>query len=235
MQLSESYIDRLVDMTYYGDTFVHRYNISSVKSFVTKIRSKLGKNNAVQMYYSRPDEVKFLQETKSYLDGIFSNYINNYNIKYLLLDQAIPPTNIIRTMEYYRSSKLIIIDRDPRDIYCNMVRGNGLLGSDLIEEGSAIKYIKWHTLMRKMSKNDKNNKDILKKVIRLNFEDLVLDYDSSVAKIFDFIGVNGVHSQKYKFFNPNASAANIGLWKEYHNQEVMQEIANMIPEYCIDI
>ena len=232
---SKSYINRLTNMTYLGDTFVHRYNIPAYKNFIMKARNKLGKNNAKLMYFARPNEVDFIRETRDYIDSLFVNYMSIEKINTLVLDQAIPPTNIIGTSKYFKNIKIIIVDRDPRDIYVNMIRGRGLLGPELIKRDSVDKYIKWHTLMRKMSKNDKNNKDILKKVIRLNFEDLVLDYDSSVAKIFDFIGVNGVHSQKYKFFNPNASAANIGLWKEYHNQEVMQEIANMIPEYCIDI
>jgi hypothetical protein len=235
MLLSENYINELTNMTYYGDTFVHRYNISSVKSFITKIRSKLGKNNAKKMYYSRPSEDKFLLETNNYLNNIFTNYANNNRLKYVVLDQAIPPANIIKTMSYYNPSKLIIIDRDPRDIYCNMIRGNGLLGSDLIEEDSAVKYIKWHTLMRKTSQYDKNTDNISRKVLRLNFEDLILDYESSIVKIFDFIGASVNHSKKYELFNPETSLKNIGLWKKYYNQEVMDEIASTIPKYCIDV
>ena len=142
MSESKSYINKLTDMIYLGDTFIHRYNIPAHKNFFMKIRSKFGKNNAKPMYLSRPDKAEFIKETRKYINNLFSVYMDFKRINTLILDQSIPPTNINNTSQYFENIKIIIIDRDPRDIYVNMVRSQKLLGPELIKKDSVGKYIK---------------------------------------------------------------------------------------------
>jgi hypothetical protein len=229
---SKSYINRLTNMTYLGDTFVHRYNIPAYKNFIMKARSKLGKNNAKLMYFARPNEVDFIRETRDYIDSLFVNYMSIEKINTLVLDQAIPPTNIIGTSKYFKNIKIIIVDRDPRDIYVNMIRGRGLLGPELIKRDSVDKYIKWHKQLRRSSVSDRNNIDINKHVLRLNFEDLVLNYNDSILRIKDFLEIDMQHNQKLMHFDPSYSIKNIGLWREYKNQSIMHDIGSELKDYC---
>ena len=229
---SKSYIDRLTNMIYLGDTFVHRYNIPAYKNFIMKARNKLGKNNAKLMYFARPNEVDFIRETRDYIDSLFVNYMSVEKINTLVLDQAIPPTNIIGTSKYFKNIKIIIVDRDPRDIYANMVKRSRLLGSDLSNIDSATKYIQWHKQLRRMSVIDSNNIDIDKYILRLSFEDLVLKRDNSVEKIIKFLGGDAQHKNKDVYFSPAYSAKNIGLWKSYTDQSVMDKISKELESYC---
>jgi len=43
-----------------------------------------------------------------------------------------------------------------------------------------------------------------------------------------------VHKNKYNYFNPESirSKSNVGLWKEYKNQYVMDRIGDELAEYC---
>ena len=231
---SKSYINRLTNMTYLGDTFVHRYNIPAYKNFIMKARNKLGKNNAKLMYFARPNEVDFIRETRDYIDSLFVNYMSIEKINTLVLDQAIPPTNILGTSCYFEDIKTIIIERDPRDIYANMVRGRRLLGPELINKDSVEKYIKWHKQLRRVSEKDRDNIDISKNVLNLYFEDLVLNLDKTIEKINKFLGNNNIHDKKGRYFSQSYSIKNIGIWKKYKNQSVMSEIKKELNEYCYD-
>jgi len=230
MSESKSYINKLTDMIYLGDTFIHRYNIPAHKNFFMKIRSKFGKNNAKPMYLSRPDKAEFIKETRKYINNLFSVYMDFKRINTLILDQSIPPTNINNTSQYFENIKIIIIDRDPRDIYVNMVRSQKLLGPELIKKDSVGKYIKWHKQLRHTSIDDNYNCN--KDVLRMNFEDLVLKYDDSIEKINFFIGNDAQHNDKGVYFLPEYSVKNIEIWKRYQDQSIMKEIGAELEEYC---
>jgi len=226
---SELYIDRLLEMMYMGNTSVHRYNIPSYKNFFMKIKNKTGKSNAVPMYLARPSKSDFILETRSYIKRLFNNYAKSRELKTIVLDQAVPTGNIANTTNYFESIKVIIIARDPRDIYSSLVRNNTLIGADFNNNDSAEKYIAWHNVLRKKSQ-EKDSKAVL----RLNFEDLVCKYDQSVEKIVNFLDGSLNHKNKYKYFDPNSerSRSNVGLWKKHTDQLVMGKIAEELKDYC---
>ena len=229
---SELYINKLTDMTYLGDTSVHRYNAPAYKNFYMKIRSMFGYSNTNLMHLSRPDKSKFINETKNYFNKIFSGYMISKKIDTLILDQTIPPTNISGAIRYFDDIKIIIIDRDPRDIYINLSRNKTLIGADLNKIDSADNYIKWHKALRNNKQNIIENKNIL----RLNFEDLVYDYNASIDKIINFFSKDIIHSRKYSYFDPHSKRArsNVGLWKKYKNKAVMDKIHKKLKSYCYD-
>jgi hypothetical protein len=227
---SRLYIDRLVSIKYLGNSSIHRYGISSYKNFIVKVKSKLGISNAQQMYLARPTKDIFIEETNKYIDKLFHQYEDT-----VVLDQAIAPTNILNASKYFSDIKMIIIDRDPRDIYANMVKRNKLLGPELENSNSVDKYIEWHKSLRLMSTNDSNNVvDVDRLVLRLNFEDIILKYDESIEKIIKFLNKGDIHDRKKMYFFPNQSVKNIGLWKKYKDQSVMSRIGFELREYCYD-
>ena len=88
--------------------------------------------------------------------------------------------------------------------------------------------------MRNNLKNEAGDKELSKCVLRLNFEDLVGDYEQSIDKIIRFLGGDLIHKNKYSFFNPNSlrAAGNVGLWKKYKDQSVTRKINKELEEYC---
>ncbi|MBT4763451.1 hypothetical protein HOO14_00350 [bacterium] len=232
MMESRTYIDRLTNINYIGDTFVHRYNVPAYKNLFMKLRSKFGLSNAKNMYFSRPAYSDFIQETREYIDNLFNQYARNNTIDTVILDQAIPPTNILNTSKYFKDIKTIIIDRDPRDIYTNMIKRDKLLGPELKNKNSVSAYIEWHKQLRRVAVSDSNSLHVDEYVLRLNFEDLVLNYNDSILKIKDFLGGNMQHNQKNRYFNPSYSVKNIGLWKKYKDQSVTRKINKELEEYC---
>ena len=116
----EKYINSLVDFTYLGDSAVHRYNLTSFWSFIARIKSRLGKTNAIKTYFSRPGKDFFINKTQIFIDNLFINYLCKDVT--IVLDQSISPVNIENTIKYFRSSKIIVVDRDPRDVYIDLVK-----------------------------------------------------------------------------------------------------------------
>jgi hypothetical protein len=231
---SELYIDKLVDMRYLGNTSVHRYYISAYKNFFMKMRNKYGGNNAVPMYLARPSKSDFIRETRSYINNLFANYTALQKVDTLVLDQAVSPGNIVNTSNYFENIKIIIIDRDPRDIYSSLVKNNTLLGPDLNRKDSIEKYTKWHKILRSNFQYKEASEERFNNLLKINFEDLVCNYDDSVEKIKNFLGGSIDHKYKYKYFDPNSkrSKSNVGLWKNYKNQSIMSKISEELGDYC---
>ncbi len=236
MKLTRNYVDNLTSMLYVGETSLHRYKVSALKYFYMRLRTKYSKynhNNSTEMYFSRPRKEEFIIETKKYISSLFSEYAKQNNINTIILDQAIPSTNIVKAGAYFENVKVIVVDRDPRDIYANLAKRNALFGADINKNDSSDRYIKWHLKLRESSINDIENHTKVP-ILRVNFEELICDYKNTVNKVVNFTGHDNCHKYQYKNFNPESEYAkdSIGMWKKYKNQKVMSEILQKIPEYC---
>jgi len=234
MSITENYIERISKFKYNGDSFVSRYYISAIENFIKHIRSKLKLNNSIPMFFSAPDTELFDLETKQYVRKIFESYVKINNLTKVVLDQSVSPSNITKTMKYFQNSKLIIIDRDPRDVFVNMVKRKKLLGSDVTSDNLLEKYLMWHKQLRKTSIADMNNTDLHERVLKMKFEDFVLNYDNSVELMKNFLNIKSDHKYKFKEFKPENSIKNIGLWRSYRDQNAMSIIYNEMGDSCFD-
>ena len=229
MKESVEYIDRINDFMYSGDTMLNRYRLNALQSFKQRLRSKFGLGNATQMYFSRPSKDKFLMETQLYLRRLFENYAANKNVHKVVLDQTISPTNIKKTLKYFDDAKLIIIDRDPRDIYATMINNKMFLG---VSDNSVHKYIAWHHFVRQSTLQDTDKILMQDKILRLNFEDLFLHYDKTIEHIKEFLDIDFCHKDKGSRFNPESISDHVGIWKNVPDQDIMLRIEKELGEYC---
>jgi hypothetical protein len=210
--LSNQYIDRISEYRYRGSSRIHNYYLGDLQSIYLKITRKLKikKYLSNEMHLSKPDQDFFIYETKKYLDDIFSQKFKD-NTEYLILDQAIPTSNYQRAMGYLNNSKLIIVDRDPRDIYVNLINDNVLIGQEPDGIKRAEKFIKWHKKLRE---------DLIHSspyVLKLNFEDLILDFHDTYSKLKSFLDLKNPVIEN-KFYNFDVSRKNIGIWEHFANQ-----------------
>lgn len=71
--------------------------------------------------------------------------------------------------------------------------------------------------------------------LMIRFEDLINDYENSITTICDFLGIDKSHHiNKGKYFIPEVSRKNIGIYKNYHDQRVMDKIKEELGEYCYE-
>jgi hypothetical protein len=229
---STEYIKRITDFMYFGDTMLNRYYLNALQSFIQRLRSKFGLSNTALMYFACPSEDNFLIETRRYLRKLFENYAKNKKIYKIVLDQAISPINISKTLRYFDNAKLIIVDRDPRDIYATMINEKRLLGGDIMDKNSVYKYIAWHHAVRKKDIQDIDDSFIQDKVLRLNFEDFFLHYERTIGEIKKFLNIEFSHKEKGIRFNCEDIDKHVGIWKNVPQQDAMKKIGEELKKDC---
>ena len=71
------------------------------------------------------------------------------------------------------------------------------------------------------------------RVLRINFEDLILKYYETRKEVFNFLDIDeSDHVNKFQYFDPNISIKNIGIWKKHKNQDDMKKIYIELTKYC---
>lgn len=222
-----NYINSITDHQYKTTWHFYDFRESFFKTIFWRLVRKLFRSykfGRKLAYFSYPDYENFILETKSYLNKIIQHFVGfdkNIDEYTIALPKAINPyryQQILKVMSYFDDCKIIIVDRDPRDIYLELLRSGKeryLMNSDDPSE-KAKSFIKFFLALRQDQEKVLKNSNIL----LLNFEDLCLDYETSLKKIYDFLDITEKeHIKKGEFFIPNDSKENISLWREVKGDE----------------
>lgn len=227
---TEKFLDNFIVDRYLNDWCFWDFKVGDkpLTVFFNKVKKKLKVSPSRYSYMTSPcSREEYYKCVKSYMDALFEGVAKKYDAEYVILDQGVMGHRPEKAFDYFNNSKVVIIDRDPRDIYVDLIQCNGLIGNDLAQKDDAKKYIDWHKAMRGIFKQEHEN------ILRLRFEGLVLDYEKTLTIIYDFLGISSSrHSKKREYFKPEQSAKNIGIWKTYKNQEVIKEIESVLINDC---
>lgn len=231
------FIDIITDFNYYS--YEHTLNMDKgffdcFKSRLVHNFDKLGLKLPIPRqdlyYFSRPSRDVFFHASQTLINKIYD--INNQSTDYLLIDHhPLPVQCFEKANDYFGpNAKMIVVDRDPRDIYVDLVNNRMRIGSELYRFDSVEKYIDWHKKSRMIKPN--NN------LLQIRFEDAVLRYEETRQKIFDFLNLNSAeHKDKFQYFDPNVSKHNIGIWKNYKDglsSDIFNKIYDELKEYCYE-
>lgn len=234
MEYSKEYIDSIAKFSYKGYWHGDLRIISSVKLGIyyfrrawSKIVPKKYKKETwynyfpnMESYHSFISEEEFLENTKKYTTKL-CGLLNNENKEFLMLDQFVPTMNIKRYMRYMDNLKVIIVDRDPRDTYLNMMR----LGDHVLPKDPHQFCTVYRDIRRTLDEETKNEN-----VIYVRFEDLIYKYDETAKRLIDFVGIKEEnHVRPKSVFKPEVSKNNTQQWKNYPQLENEMKI---IEEKC---
>lgn len=174
----------------------------------------------------KPDD--FLQKTQIYTDMILKS-LGLEPDGIVVLNQAFPANNPTRTMRYFRNSKAIVVDRDPRDIYI-FLRETFYGNSYSVPVDDVHTFIEYYKSMHTDIKTLNSNGNIL----YIRFEDLIYEYSRTTAQINHFLGLPENRNIR-KYFVPEASMINTRVFEKTkkYNEEV-REIERELPEYLYD-
>jgi hypothetical protein len=233
--ISKDYIESLIDASWYCDWPFPLYSCDLGSLLLKKIKKKLGFNSKELLYLSRPSNDFFISSTNLYLYRLFSSAIPGGN-KCLVINNAFEPFYPEKSLELIESSKSIIVDRDPRDIYLSALDAGLIQGSEVglaVTGQNVLNFIDRFKVYHLLSPISSPN------VYRLSFESLVLDYEAESTRVLNFLGENlKVHSRKYSVFNPASSAKNVGIWKSLNNASLKSDIKIIereLSQYCQNI
>ena len=192
----------------------HYYDFQ--KSYIVYMRDKILKRllnfDTAQNAFAITNNINLFEEAvQKYIKNILINFSCNRDSSILALHNAIPPygdSNTKRALEMLPEARLIIIDRDPRDIFIDFPNDR-YLPSNLSQLERAKFFVEIYKNFRK--NNEFNSKN--RKILSINFEDIVMNLSSTIGQVEDFLGVSIEYSPKEKIFNPDFSKKNIGRWR----------------------
>jgi hypothetical protein len=228
--LTEEYIKSIVGYEYSIDCHFLQFKKNHFQQITHRFKKKFNLASSLpKAYYVAISQNEFTSLTKKYISQIIiSSSKSNFNV--VALHNAIPPfggsiTN--RALKYFDNVKLIIVDRDPRDIFLDLPNNKYLPNSD-----DVMKKAKGFVAFSKKQREDARYLNIGQNVLFLRFEDLVLDYENALRRIINFTDSELGNHNKLCFFNPDISKVNVYKW---HNapgslKKALEYIATELPD-----
>ena len=233
-RISYEYADSLADFQYdgywHGDIWIlnpilryyHTFRRALAKLTPKRYRKPAWYNYFpwIKSYHVCISEEEFLKKTRLYIDEL-CEVANKKNAEYVVLDQLIAPDQVERQSRYVNDLKIIIVDRDPRDVYIDqMINGNHVLPKDPLQFSKAYRDCRKHTVY---------DSEIC---MSISFEDLIYRYDESIKKVMDFVGIDiRHHIHPQTVFKPEISIKNTKQWERYPEYSgACEVIAKNLPE-----
>lgn len=238
LNVTEKYLNRLTQYKFIGDFYHFKFQKKYIKylvdryrtaiEFYTKGKLKTGNRKLEPLHFSHPTKEEFYEATKDYMEELFAPKIEENSCQYIILDQAVSPNNPDVIEKYFHKSKLIIVERDPRDTFVNEYKSGCYLDDDYnTYEGGHNYAIRLRALRSAMKENSN--------ILIIKFEDLILHYEQTKARIAEFIGISlKSHIHPHKYLKPEVSANNIGLWRKHYEEcgKAIDAINEELPELC---
>lgn len=145
---------------------------------------------------------------------------------HLLIDEPGACLQSIKALEYFDHSKLFIVYRDPRDTFALSRGRKNFIPKDVDQ------FIKWYRYQAIESSRHLPND----RVMQIQFEDIILNYESTKAKVEDFVGLDPkAHLRPKTTLIPEKSAKKIGSWQRSPEPELIEKIRQALPEFCLDL
>ncbi len=230
--ITEYYIQR----DWYG-TYVGRKIIPKrvIKDFVAVLigKKKLTHNFGSSIIMDCENRGEFSFATPQKIQAATKKLVDNYlkimyhdTDKIIVLNHMLQPQDSIRMDYLPEYLKLIIVDRDIRDLYIYNKYTRVWGGNTFpIETDDFIKFIKSYRATEYISSSPN--------ILRIQFEDLIYHYDNTVNQIEKFVGITSKeHIRAKEIFIPEKSVKNTQIFrmKDEWKPEI-NKIENELSEY----
>ncbi len=204
-----------------------------------KALMKLGSTRLIRskVYLSNQNDLSALVTTM--MNRLFSELVAP-DKTHVVLNNAFEPFNPERSLNLLHHSKSILFYRDPRDVFVSgMNKGNvaaadqalqakendgrnkSFLGTDNLETF----VVRYRTYMNNLYRGNDP------RVLRVRFEDFVVNHDEWRPRILEFLGIDGNDQKRSSHFRPETSSQNIGIWKKFSNAETVRALSHELKDY----
>lgn len=204
--------------------------LKKIVSLITLNKVKLKKPlKYKEMYLSYPTKEKFYTLTSKYIYNVINLFDNS--TKDIVFDQLLLPHNLFRIKKYFNNDlKAIVVSRDPRDVFISNKYIWSKMNETVAFSSDVKEFCQQYRQIREMENKIENEN-----ILRINFEDLIYNYDCTLEKIVNFLGFsNRKHIHKKEKFNPANSINNTQLFKNKEYEEEGKYIEKNLKEYIYD-
>lgn len=209
--------------------------LSPLQIFRLKVSARLHREQSWPVVnFHLGNRYLFYPAVRSYLARLLCGDGNN-SAQWHVTHNALEPHRPSQFFPLFERIKVIVVDRDVRDIYMTAnTYSEGF--NDRVDMYRRIAgahdtqtFIRRQRAMRRLGREE--HPDIL----YINFEDLIEDYDNSVERILQFIGLQKTaHLRPQSHFNPEHSQKNMRLWKNADEKQLkaIRTLEKELPELC---
>jgi hypothetical protein len=234
---TEKFIEDLTDNSWKMKWPFETASLTPLNIFILKVLSRFKRQPPwPEITYHLSSGDNFDELAKEYVQSLLVSGIDQKKNHTVVTHNALEPYNPQAGFCFFDDVKSIVVDRDVRDIYMTgSTYSKGFndivpLYSRIIGAFDIDVFIRRQKILRAKTNYKKNDK-----ILRLNFEDLVLDYDKTALKVLKFLDIKTAdHKNKFAYFRPEDSAKNTGLWKNANPEQRKNilKIEKEIPELC---
>ncbi len=222
MHHTQEFVERITELKSEAWSHIDRYERGSLFNFIdvalwlTAVKLSAGARCFSLLniwheksYYSAIDEKTFCQYAIEYIEKVIGS-ITKEDAEYTVVDQLLPPSNLEAYLKYFRDIKVIVVERDPRDLF---ILENEIHRWGNIPYRNVVEFCKWFEITRRHRKREKCDQE---HVLQLNFEDLVYKYDEVTQRLMQFIGLKAEdHVLPRSHFDPERSIKNTNMKEKY--------------------
>lgn len=239
---TEEYLDSLIQLKWRGkrrsDSLLFPtwfYKNIGQRLIEQRLRPKLNKffGKSVSIWPDRildvcvrPDE--FLSKTQAFVKWYLENLGADYS-KNIVLDQPFIGNDPVKSFKYYGDCLAFVVDRDPRDNYIFTREVLSKIGG-FMPVNNVKDFVNYYKLMRDGLPYQQTND----KVMRINFEEMVYDYDNATSKIRDFCNLPK-NKKQFSIFDPQLSINNTQLILKFPRyKKDIEYIEKELSDYLFD-
>ena len=168
------------------------------------------------VYFSLPTEDEFYSAAKSFTSSYMGLFPVKKDTSIRVFDHLIWPQQIDSFSQCFNDDILfIVVERDPRDLFllCKYLYTRN--GEKPFFPTDPVKFV---DLWKRLFVRDYSNHN----VIRVQFEDLIYNYEETVAQLESKLGLNEkMHFDKFKHLTPKQSIENTQVFRvkpEWENE-----------------
>ena len=184
----------------------------------------------------------FDNRAKVYLENLYRLFISP-TCDHVVFNNGFEPFNPEPGLRML-GARQIAVTRDPRDIYVSGLSSHNIndgdkhllafdndgLSKSFLATDDLDAFVRRYRLYQEQLFSGINNH-----VLHVTFEELILDYDSQIKRIFAFLDIDSARHQRANTkFIPSESINNIGLWKNYGRKDEIRFIESQLSEYLVD-
>jgi hypothetical protein len=240
--ISNDYVNSLVNYEYQGEWPYPMIEEPSWKQFYQRLFNRMHLVKHFNSHITVAAPSNFIKLTREYLDRLFNSIKEEQN-KNFVMHNAVEPYSPVSALDLFSNARVIIVQRDPRDIYAsNFVKEgvynptfenstNWRMKQSFLITDNIERFIERQKIYFDMVRQKEDDN----RVLRLQYEDVIFNYDQNINKILNFLEEPAsIHQNKNLYFKPEVSKKNIGLWKLMPDQKNIEKIYENLSPYCFN-
>lgn len=210
--------------------------------FARKVAARLGFRGQLLREVLLVDSQDFDARATAWLTDLYRGMVGD-DVHTVVFNNGFEPFNPMPALQMLAGSRQLVVTRDPRDVYVSGQTSRQASGDDrqlqafdndgfnksfLATDDIRLFVTRYRLYHEKLYHGDDS------RVLRLRFEDLTRDYDTSLRRVCAFLDLDPArHARPRQHFDPERSGRNVGLWKRYSAPEEIRYLERELADYVV--